>query len=62
VLEGLRQAFAHSLHSVFLLAIPVALIAFAFSWLLHDVPMQETRGAVRPERQPAEAVAAELQD
>ena len=62
VLEGLRQAFAHSLQTVFLLAIPVALIAFAFSWLLHDVPMRETRGAVRAEREPAEPVAVQLQD
>jgi EmrB/QacA subfamily drug resistance transporter len=67
VLEGLRQAFAHSLHTVFLLAIPVALIAFAFSWLLHDVPMRENRGAAEAQRQPpegqsAEPVAAQLQD
>jgi EmrB/QacA subfamily drug resistance transporter len=49
VLEGLRQAFAHSLESVFLLAIPVGLVAFAVSWLLHDVPMRETPGVVSTE-------------
>ncbi len=64
VLEGLRQAFAHSLESVFLLAIPVGLIAFAFSWLLHDVPMRERPGVaiVATEAPVAEAVAAPLSD
>ena len=60
VLEGLQQAFAHSLESVFLLAVPVGLIAFAVSWLLHDVPMHETPGAVRDEGKPAESTAAEV--
>lgn len=62
VLEGLRQAFAHSLHTVFLLAIPVAVIAFAFSWLLHDVPMPDNRDAERTKGEPANAVAVRLQD
>jgi hypothetical protein len=60
VLEGLREAFAASLQTVFLLAIPVALVAFAFSWLLHDVPMRERPGAASSERDPpgTEALAS----
>jgi MFS family permease len=64
VLEGLKQALAHSLESVFLLAIPVGLIAFTFSWLLHDVPMRDAPGASIPDvdGSAAEAVAAPLPD
>jgi len=40
VLEGLRHAFANSLHAVFLWAIPVALIAFGVAWLLHEHPLR----------------------
>ncbi len=41
VLDGVRQAFAHSLETVFLLAVPLALIAFAISWLLPEVKLRE---------------------
>ncbi len=41
VLEGVRQAFAHSLHVVFLASIPVAVLAFGLSWLLQEKPLRE---------------------
>lgn len=41
---GLIDAFAHSLHAVFLTAVPLAVLAFGVSLLLREVPLRE-RGA-----------------
>ena len=41
VLEGVREAFSQSLETVFLLAVPLALLAFAISWWLPNVPLRE---------------------
>jgi EmrB/QacA subfamily drug resistance transporter len=41
VLDGVREAFAMSLETVFLLAVPLALLAFALSWFLPHVELQE---------------------
>ncbi|HET9199470.1 MAG TPA: EmrB/QacA family drug resistance transporter, partial [Dehalococcoidia bacterium] len=46
VLDGVVQAFANSLETVFLAAVPVALAAFAVSWLLREIPL---RGGVELE-------------
>lgn len=42
VYEDLVQAFAASLDAVFLSAVPFALLAFALSWLLKEVPLRKT--------------------
>ena len=51
VLDGVTQAFANSLETVFLAAVPVALLAFAVSWLLREIPL---RGGyeLEPPREP----------
>jgi EmrB/QacA subfamily drug resistance transporter len=51
VLSGVHQAFSHSLETVFLLSVPLALVAFALSWLLPHVPLRER---VAPGTRPAE--------
>jgi len=41
VLDGVVEAFARSLHTVFLWAVPVALIAFLAAWFLREIPLRE---------------------
>jgi EmrB/QacA subfamily drug resistance transporter len=45
---GFIEAFAASLHTVFLAAAPVAAVAFALSWLLPEVPLRQTSTATNP--------------
>jgi EmrB/QacA subfamily drug resistance transporter len=40
VLTGVVEAFSQSLESVFLIAVPFAICAFALAWLLKDMPMR----------------------
>jgi EmrB/QacA subfamily drug resistance transporter len=47
VRDGLRVAFSDSLHVVFLSAVPFALIAFALTWFLREVPLRATTGGDR---------------
>ena len=44
VIEGVRRAFAESLEPVFLIAAPIALLAFGLSWLLKELPMRTRPG------------------
>jgi EmrB/QacA subfamily drug resistance transporter len=39
--HGVTEAFSLSLHSVFLWAMPAALIGFALTWLLRELPLRE---------------------
>ncbi|MGH9302448.1 MAG: hypothetical protein ACRD0E_11260, partial [Acidimicrobiales bacterium] len=39
--HGFVQAFSHSLQTVFLIGVPVAIVAFALTWLLKEVPLRE---------------------
>lgn len=39
--DGVGVAYSHSLDRVFLVAVPVALVAFALSWLLREVPLRD---------------------
>ena len=39
---GVVEAFAASLHTVFLWAAPLAIAAFALTWLLRETPLRET--------------------
>jgi MFS family permease len=40
--DGYLRAFTESLHVVFIAAIPVAIVAFALTWLLEEVPLRTT--------------------
>ncbi len=42
---GYEQAFAASLHTVFLVAVPISAVAFGLSWLLKEVPLRKTSTA-----------------
>jgi EmrB/QacA subfamily drug resistance transporter len=42
ILVGYIRAFSESLQSVFLLAVPIAVVAFALTWLLREVPLRKT--------------------
>jgi MFS family permease len=48
VLEGVRESLSRSLETVFLLAVPLALLAFAISWFLPHVPLRERSVAPAP--------------
>ncbi|WP_310962555.1 MFS transporter [Nocardioides terrisoli] len=43
--NGFIHAYAASLHTVFLAAVPIAAIAFLLTWLLKEVPLRETASA-----------------
>ena len=65
VLDGVQQAFSLSLETVFLLAVPLALAAFALSWFLPEVALRErapgsTRPQGSPEKDEATVVIAEV--
>jgi EmrB/QacA subfamily drug resistance transporter len=45
---GFIQAYATSLHTVFLVAVPISAVAFALSWLLKEVPLRRTSTATNP--------------
>jgi len=52
---GYIQAVNASLHPVFLWAVPFAILAFAITWLLKEVPLRKTLHSPRPAvAQPAE--------
>ena len=55
------QAFAHSLHGVFLFGMVMATIPFALSWLLKEVPLRTTLGRAPDEAPelPAATAAAD---
>ena len=63
-----KHAYSLALHPVFLYAIPVALVAFALSWFLREVPLRATSsvgigeglGAGPPERSSADEVERSL--
>ena len=48
VLDGLLRAFSTSLHTVFLAAVPFAIVAFALSFLLREIPLRSSRGPGAP--------------
>ncbi len=45
---GYVNAYATSLSTVFLVAVPIAAVAFLLTWLLPEVPLRKTTGAVDP--------------
>ena len=38
----IRGAFSHSLETVFLVAVPFAVLAFVLSWLMKEIPLRTT--------------------
>jgi MFS family permease len=46
--HGYQQAFAASLHTVFLVAVPIAAVAFGLTWLLKEVPLRQTARTPNP--------------
>lgn len=42
------HAYSASLHYVFLMAVPVAVLAFVFSWFLKEIPLRKTVQATNP--------------
>ncbi len=46
--SGYIHAYAASLHFVFLIAIPIAAVAFILSWFLKEVPLRKTVAATNP--------------
>ena len=48
VRSGFIEAYAHSLQSVFLVAVPIGAVAFALTWLLPEVHLRSTAAAVDP--------------
>ena len=49
---GYQEAFAASLHTVFLVAVPISAVAFALTWLLQEVPLRQTSHAPDPGAEP----------
>jgi hypothetical protein len=41
VREGAVQAFAMSLHTMFLWVVPLAVVGFLLSWLLQEIPLRD---------------------
>jgi EmrB/QacA subfamily drug resistance transporter len=46
--HGYQEAYAASLHTVFLVAVPIAAVAFGLTWLLKEVPLRQTSRAPNP--------------
>ena len=53
VRDAVVESFVHSLQTVFLVAVPVVLVAFALSWLLEDKPLRTAPATTTPEVEPA---------
>jgi EmrB/QacA subfamily drug resistance transporter len=45
---GYIEAYAASLHTVFLVAVPIAAAAFVLTWLFREVPLRKTSTAANP--------------
>ena len=45
---GYAEAYVASIRTVFLVAVPIALVAFALTWLLREVPLRATAAAANP--------------
>ena len=45
---GYAQAYAASIRTVFLVSVPIALVAFALTWLLRELPLRQTAAAANP--------------
>ncbi len=59
--QGFVLAFSHSLQTVFLVGVPVGLLAFALTWLLKEVPLREDSYVSEDGRAVVEPSAARLE-
>lgn len=59
VYSGVVDAFAASLHTVFLAAVPFAIVAFGLTWFLREKPLRETAHLGSPHPAPAHHPAGE---
>jgi EmrB/QacA subfamily drug resistance transporter len=46
--SGYIHAYAASLHTVYLVAVPISVVAFLLTWLLKEVPLRKTSTAPNP--------------
>ncbi|MGA2285534.1 MAG: MDR family MFS transporter [Dehalococcoidia bacterium] len=60
VLHGVVEAFARSLDTVFLWAVPVVFVSFLASWLLREIPLREHAHVGARTAQPELSVATDL--
>ncbi len=59
VLHGVVEAFARSLDTVFLWAVPVVFVSFLASWLLREIPLREHAHVGARTAQPGLSVATD---
>ena len=60
VQQAITQAFVHSIHTVFLVAVPFAALSIVFAIRLREIPLRKTTGLAAPgERADAAAEATE---
>ncbi len=62
--DGFTQAFSHSLHTVFLVAVPIALVAFLLAFAVKEVPLRkaafiDTTGGIRSKDSTSDAESPE---
>ena len=50
--SGVVDAFSNSLHTVFISAVPIIVVAFLISWLLRDLPLRDYAHVGGPEESP----------
>lgn len=56
VVTGIVQAYASTIQTVFLVAVPIAAVAFVLTWLLPEIRLRHTVGDAEPgEREPLAA-------
>jgi hypothetical protein len=48
VQHGILESFVRSLHSMFLVGVPLAVVMLAFTLLLKQIPLRTTSGLERP--------------
>jgi EmrB/QacA subfamily drug resistance transporter len=60
--EAAVHAFSLSLHTMFLLVVPIAIVGFALTWLLREIPLRETVhvGTDRAAGEPADESPGEV--
>jgi hypothetical protein len=49
VLHGIVNAYASTIQTVFLVAVPIAAVSFVLTWLLPEIRLRHTVGDVQPE-------------
>jgi DNA-binding MarR family transcriptional regulator len=58
---GVAAGMVHTIQTLFLIAVPVAVVGFALSWLLPDIELRQTLNTKSPEMPDARAALEDLQ-